>query len=228
MEKEKKDIEKLDELNRKLKKGHEPWPDNEKKVMQLGIDQLIQKKDSMRQELQTEKIGLDEMDKEVQVNIDQAAIKVKAAKMDLASMLFDQQHEITLRKHRNRVGELGQEISRHEHNIEVFQKQLDEGRPVRKKEEKKPTIKTSIQDCMNSECKFNTENGCDTEPKPEWCDYKKEAKPSEHKHEGFEVMHSVDKKHSFKSTQEAHNKEISPKTQDKPKLETRPVNPGAQ
>ncbi|HEA46457.1 MAG TPA: hypothetical protein ENH99_01620 [Candidatus Pacearchaeota archaeon] len=115
----------------KLKKGHEPWPEQQKKIMQLGVDQLIQKRDSMRQELMTEKTGLNEMDKEVQTNIDQAAMAVKAANMSLASLLFDQKYEITIGKHKNRVVELEQEIATHEHNINHFQIQLAEGRPVR-------------------------------------------------------------------------------------------------
>lgn len=126
-----KEIKKMVEERSKLKKGHEPWPEQEKKVMQLGVDQLIQKRDSMRQDLLTEKTGLDEMDKEIQVNVDQAAMAVKAAQMSLASLLFDQKYEITIGKHKNRVVELEQEIERHNHNVEVFQKQLDEGRPIR-------------------------------------------------------------------------------------------------
>ncbi len=122
----------MTEEKTKLKKGHESWPEQEKKVMQLGIDQLIQKRDSMRQELLTEKTGLEEMGIEVQVNVDHAAIKVKAAQMGLASLLFDQKYDITINKHKNKVIELEQEITRHAHNIEVFQKQLDEGRPIRK------------------------------------------------------------------------------------------------
>ena len=129
---QKEQIKKIEEVHTKLKKGHEPWPEQELKVMQLGIDQLIQKRDSMRQELVTEKTGLDEMDKEIQINIDQAALQVKAAKMALGSLLFDQKFDLTINKHKNRVGELEQEIERHNHNVEVFQKQLDEGRPKRK------------------------------------------------------------------------------------------------
>ena len=41
------------------------------------------------------------------------------------------------------------------------------------KEVKSKLFNSSILDCMNSECKFNQEEGCDTEPKPDWCDYKK-------------------------------------------------------
>ena len=120
-------------MGTKLKSGHESWPYHEKKVMQLGIDQLIQKKDSLRQERLTEQTGLVEMEKEIQTNIDQAALQVKAAKMALASLLFDQDNGITINKHKNRVIELEQEIDRSAHNIEVFQKQLDEGRPIPKK-----------------------------------------------------------------------------------------------
>ncbi len=156
-----------EEQAKKLKKGYEPWPEKERLVMQLGIDQLIQKKDTMRQERQTEKIGLEEMDKEIQINIDQAAIKVKAAKMDLASMLFDQKYEITLGKHKNRVIELEQEIERHTHNIEVFQKQLDEGRPVRKKEEKKSAKSPSKDLDLSPEDAEKIKEGKPDSSKPE-------------------------------------------------------------
>lgn len=126
----------------KLKPGHEPWPEQERNVMQLGINQLIQKRDKERQELMTEKAGLVDIHKEIQTNIDQAAMAVKAANMSLASLLFDQKYKITIHDHKNRVVELEHEIERKDHNIEVFQKQLDEGRPSRKKPKIKPDKKS--------------------------------------------------------------------------------------
>ena len=128
-----KELQQKNKEKKKFKKGYEPFPEQEARIMQLGINQIIQKRDSEMQELMTEKAGLDEMDKEVQVNIDAAALKVKAAKMDLASLLFDQKYEITIHKHKNRVVELEQEIATKNHNIEVFRKQLEEGRQIRKK-----------------------------------------------------------------------------------------------
>ncbi len=121
---------------KKLKKGYEAWPKGQQETMQLGINQTKQKRDEFLQELQTEKIGLQEMDKEIQVNIDQQVLKVKASKMGLAALLLDQKLGITAHKHENRVMELEAEIKRHDHNIKHFQKQLDDGRP--KPEKKKP------------------------------------------------------------------------------------------
>ena len=122
-----------------------PFQNNGMRIVTSNENQIIQNRDKERQELMTENAGIDEMDKEIQINVDVAALKVKAAKMELASLLFDQKYEITIHKHKNRVVELEHEIARKNHNIEVFQKQLDDGRPVQKKPKKpiKPISETS-------------------------------------------------------------------------------------
>ena len=131
---------------KKLKKGYEAWPEEQQKTMQLGINVVKQKRDEFLQELQTEKIGLEEMDKEVQLNVENAALAVKAAKMGLASLLLDQKLGITINKHKNKVGELESDLRMHNHNIKHFQKQLDDGRPKPEKEkpESKPTPEPTI------------------------------------------------------------------------------------
>ena len=144
-------MEKSDEEN-KLKPGHEPWPKEEVARMQLGINQLVYKTLNLESELLRTNTGLDEMDKEIQANIDQQAIKVKLEKMNLADLLFDQTHEITIKKHKNRKAEIEQEIALNQHNIKAHQAMLGGGRP-KKKEEKNLSMREMTKEELEKEKK---------------------------------------------------------------------------
>ena len=108
--KTRKEVQKENKEKKKFNKGYEAWPEEQQKTMMFGINVTKQKRDEFLQELQTEKIGLQEMDKEVQLNVENAALAVKAAKMGLAALLLDQKIGITVNKHKNRVMELEAEI----------------------------------------------------------------------------------------------------------------------
>ena len=114
---------------KKLNPGHEPWPESDRARMQLGINQLVVKTLTLEQELSNIKTGLHEIDKEIQMNIDQAAIEVKAAKMKLAGMLYDQKEEITIKRNKNSVIEKEMELAHNKKNIIAFEIQLAGGRP---------------------------------------------------------------------------------------------------
>lgn len=109
----------------------EPWDEEQKADLQFAIDQESLRVLENQQEAMKLKIGLDEIDKEINTNIDHAAMKVKAAKINLACLIFDKDNNITIRRIKNKITELEKEIKRLEGNANAFTQQLKDGRPVR-------------------------------------------------------------------------------------------------